>query len=157
MEKLLSNEKALRIGFKELYSQRVSKSHQTWNKGLKGHLNSEKCKATWFKTEDLLKRGIGNIGKPQDDKRNWLVCSTETIENYKNSQKKIGQRHKREGYARYILKKAGIEIPKGCVVFHIDGDYTNNEIGNLKIITRAELAKLNKINLRRWKKDDRNA
>ena len=118
-----------------------------WNKGLKGHLNSENCKKTWFKQEDLLQRGKDNIGKPQGghETTKWMVCSTEELENYKNSQKKIGKRHKRIGYAQFVLRQAGIEIPKGYVVYHIDGNYANNEIGNLEVISRGELLKRNQL------------
>ena len=64
-----------------------------WNKGKKGLLLSPNCKKTWFKQEDLLKRAEKNIGKPQGghETTKWMVCSIEDLENYKNSQKKIGQ------------------------------------------------------------------
>lgn len=116
-----------------------------WNKGKKGLLLSQNCKKTWFKQEDLLKRAEKNIGKPQGghETTKWMVCSTEDLENYKNSQKKIGQRHKRISYAQYVLQQAGIEIPKGYVVYHVDGNYANNDIGNLEVISRAELCKRN--------------
>ena len=137
--------KPLELILKSYIHKGYQKGHQTWNKGLKGHLNSEKCKKTWFKKEDLLKRAEKNIGKPQGghETTKWMVCSTEKLEKYKNSQKKIGQRHKIIGYAQYVLQQAGIEIPKGYVVYHVDGNYANNDIGNLKIITRAELLRIN--------------
>ena len=34
-------------------------------------------------------------------------------------------------------------VPKGCVVYHLDGDRTNDEPTNLEVITRAELLKRN--------------
>lgn len=120
------------------------KGHKTWNKGLKGHLNSEKCKATWFTSEYLAKKSEKNIGKPRDDKRKWLVCLTNDKKDVKNKRNdKIYKHRKTEGYARWILKQSGIDIPKGMIVYHKDGDYTNNNIGNLEIITRAELLKRN--------------
>lgn len=131
------------------------KGHSAWNKGLKGHLNSENCKKTWFTKERILDKAKKSFGVPKvehigrGDKR--LICLSEEIAYIKNKRNgKTYANHKRIGYARFLLQQQGIEIPKGCVVYHIDGDYTNNNIGNLKIITRAELAKLNKINSRRW-------
>lgn len=137
--------KPLELVLKSYIHKGYPKGHQTWNKGLKGHLNSENCKKGWFKQEDLLKREEKNIGKPQGghETTKWMVCSTEDLEKYKNSQKKTGQRHKRIGYAQYVLRQAGIEIPKGYVVYHIDGNYANNDIGNLEIISRGELLKRN--------------
>lgn len=43
--------------------------------------------------------------------------------------------------------KKGInrKLEKNEVVYHLDGNAFNNEISNLKIITRAELAKINKL------------
>lgn len=125
-----------------------------WNKGMKGYLASENCKKTWFKQEDLLQRGKDNIGKPQGghEATKWMVCSTDELENYKNSQKKIGQRHKRISYAQWVLKKAGIEIPKGYIVYHKDGNYANNKIENLEIISRGELLKRNHIKSLLFKK-----
>jgi hypothetical protein len=38
----------------------------------------------------------------------------------------------------------GIDVPKGFVVYHKDGDNSNNVIGNLEVISRAELIKRNK-------------
>lgn len=41
---------------------------------------------------------------------------------------------------RQIYKKAFPDIDiTGLIVFHIDGDKTNNDISNLKLITRKQL------------------
>jgi hypothetical protein len=36
------------------------------------------------------------------------------------------------------------ELPAGWVIYHLDGDKTNDDINNLKAITRADLAVLNR-------------
>lgn len=130
------------------------KEHPTWNKGMHKP-TSEKCKETYFTKEDSMKKAIKSFGVPKEEHvrrgDGRLICLSEEITYIKNKRNgKTYANHKRIGYARFLLQQQGIEIPKGCVVYHIDGDYTNNNIGNLKIITRAELAKLNKINSRRW-------
>lgn len=126
------------------FTYSFKKGHKTWNKGLKGHLNSENCKKTWFTSEELSKKAEKNIGVPKDDKRKWLICLTDNKKAQVNKRNgKTYQHRKRMGYAQYILQKAGIEIPKGYIVYHIDRDYTNNDIGNLEVISRAELLKRN--------------
>ena len=42
---------------------------------------------------------------------------------------------------RYIWEKHKGKIPEGCVIHHIDGDKTNNEIDNLKLMKWNEHAK----------------
>lgn len=51
---------------------------------------------------------------------------------------------KRTSYAKWILEQNGIIVPTGCVVYHLDGDTYNNNLDNLVVITRAELATLNR-------------
>jgi hypothetical protein len=51
---------------------------------------------------------------------------------------------KRISYPKYVLEQNGIEVPKGCVVYHKDGDIYNNDLDNLEIITRAELLMRNR-------------
>ena len=38
-----------------------------------------------------------------------------------------------------------IEVPKGYIVYHIDGNMYNNDLGNLEVISRGELIKRNHI------------
>ena len=57
--------KPLDLVLKSYIPKGYPKGHRPWNKDLKGHLNSENCKKSWFKKEDLLKRAEKNIGKPQ--------------------------------------------------------------------------------------------
>lgn len=55
---------------------------------------------------------------------------------------------KRMSYAKYLAIKSGLEVPKGYVVYHKDGDSTNNDISNLEVISRAELIFRNKRELK---------
>lgn len=123
------------------------KGHPTWNKGIHKP-TSEKCKETYFTKEDSMKKAIKSFGVPKiehigrGDKR--LICLSDEIVYIKNKRNgKAYANHKRIGYAKWVLKQAGIEIPKGYVVYHKDGNYANNDIGNLEIISRAELLKRN--------------
>ena len=45
--------------------------------------------------------------------------------------------------ARFVLLNAGVNLVPGVVVWHIDGDPSNNAPENLEFITRAELARRN--------------
>lgn len=66
------------------------------------------------------------------------------------------QRHKNDGYyiylgvgkrmrlSRYNWIRENGDIPQGYVIYHIDGDRFNDDISNLELITRAELAIRNK-------------
>ena len=56
----------------------------------------------------------------------------------KNSECTIYNNHKRVSYPRWLLKQNGIDVPADCVVWHKDGDYTNNDLSNLEVITRRE-------------------
>ena len=47
---------------------------------------------------------------------------------------KIYNNHKRVSYPRWLLKQQGIEVPDDCVVWHKDGDYTNNKEENLQLL-----------------------
>ena len=119
------------------------KGHKTWNKGRKGLVNGEGCKKTWFSSEQMLEKAKKSIGKPRFSKDTY-VCLTNELVDRKNSRNgKIYKHHKKMVYARWLLLQQGIEIPNGYVVYHIDGNISNNDIGNLEIISRAELLKRN--------------
>ena len=46
---------------------------------------------------------------------------------------------------RHVWTQANGEIPKGCVINFIDGNYLNCELSNLQVKTRAEMAIMNSI------------
>lgn len=88
----------------------------------------------------------------------YLFCADpseprELVKTYKNKDIKY-ECVKKISYAKYILKQAGIEIPKGYRVWHIDGNYKNNAIGNLKVVSLKEQMELMRNN--RFKKIKRN-
>lgn len=52
--------------------------------------------------------------------------------------------NKRQKLARYVYEQIYGELPKGHVIYHIDGDRYNDDPSNLVAITRVELIKLNR-------------
>ncbi len=115
-----------------------------WNKGLFGWHGANR---TSFTKEDIeSKRQIGKISKGKGQ----LVCVSEETRPTKSYNGKIYMHHKRVSYAKWLMEKElGREIDsRREVIYHIDGDPMNNELSNLKVITRAELAKINGKN--RW-------
>jgi hypothetical protein len=49
---------------------------------------------------------------------------------------------------REVWKKYKGEIPAGMIVHHIDGDFANNDISNLSLMTRSD--HVSNHNLKRW-------
>jgi hypothetical protein len=108
---------------------RFKKGNIPWNKELKGIHLSPKSE---FKADGSCS-GTNSAswkGGIQDNKRDGKYLWTSK-----------GQRV-RLARANYI-KKYG-EIPKGFVIYHIDGDKDNDDISNLEAISRAELIKRNR-------------
>lgn len=118
------------------------KGHTTWNKGTKGIMKPNSGSFTHEKVNEV---GLKSIGVERDyGKRYGCVCLSEERKMVYNSKDgKWYNSRKRIPYARHVLNQAGIEIPKGCVVYHKDGDYKNNELSNLEVISRGELLKRN--------------
>ena len=110
-----------------------------WNKNKFGYMGANKTSLT----KDTVRRS--DYITPQKATRDcpMIVLEHEFI-SVRSKNGKIYQHHKRIPYSKYVLLQNGIEVPKGCVVFHKDGDNKNNIISNLEVITRAELAKRNK-------------
>lgn len=114
-----------------------------WNKGRYGYMGANR---TSFTKEDIeSKRQIGKISKGKGQ----LVCVSEETRPTKSYNGKIYMHHKRISYAKWLMEKElGRKLDRLEVIYHIDGDPMNNELSNLKVITRAELAKINGKN--RW-------
>lgn len=115
-----------------------------WNKGLFGWQGANR---TSFTKEDAeSKRHIGKVMQGKDQ----LVCVSEEKIPVRSHNGKIYMHQKRVSYAKWLMEKElGREIDsRREVIYHIDGDPMNNELSNLKVITRAELAKINGKN--RW-------
>lgn len=114
-----------------------------WNKGKRGYMGANR---TSFTSERVAKeRTKYNIGVPhKPDEVGYLVCRIEEKKPHKDSRTgKIYMHRKRISYAKYLLQQQGITIPKGYVVYHLDQDNSNNNLDNLKVISRAELIALN--------------
>lgn len=134
--------KPLELVLKSYVHKGWEKGHPTWNKGIH-KAPSEKCAKTYFTRERIMQNTQYYVPRQGKDQ---LVVSDPTeprqlVKNTRNN--KVYQTVRRISYARYILKKAGIEIPKGYIVYHIDGNMCNNEISNLEVISRRELLKRN--------------
>jgi hypothetical protein len=134
--------KPIELVIKSYVHKGWEKGHPTWNKGLHKVL-SEKCAQTYFTRERIMQNTKYYV--PRQGKDQLVVADpTEPRLATRNTHNnKIYQIVRRIPYARYVLKKAGIEVPKGYIVYHIDGNMYNNEIGNLEVISRGKLMKRN--------------
>lgn len=123
-------------------SGQFTKGQTPWNKGKTGYMGAN---STSFTKEMIDKIGKESEGKPRWNSRDGLICATPERFPVKDKRSgKVYMHRKRVPYARYVLEQNGIEVPKGCIVYHKDGDIMNNEIENLEVITRSELLKRNR-------------
>lgn len=121
---------------------RFQKGDIPWNKGLSGYMGANE---TSFSRENILNKTKDIEGKPRYNGKDGLYCTVTERKPVKDSRKgKVYMHRNRIPYARYVLEQNGIEVPKGSVVYHKDGDIYNNELENLEVITRAELIKRNR-------------
>lgn len=105
-----------------------------WNKGKYGYMGANK---TSFTKDDVKPAAIG---VPKEGHGHLVTASDETKPT-KSYNGKIYNNHRRISYPRWLMKQQGIDVPAGSVVWHKDGDYRNNELDNLEVITRAEAIK----------------
>lgn len=112
-----------------------------WNKGTVGVCKKNKGS---FTSKDMLKKAEKSVGKPKFYSKG-VVCLVDEFVEKKDHRRKdnIYKFRKRIPYSRWVLLQNGIEVPKGYVVYHKDGDNTNNEFENLEVISRGELMKRN--------------
>ena len=104
------------------------KGHTPWNKGQK--LSEEhKAKLT------------GTYKKGNLPHNNLPIGSIRNINKYIEIKY---ENHKWMSLARYNWEQVHGEIPKGMCVFKLDGDWLNDDISNLCLITRQDLAQLNR-------------
>ena len=125
-----------------IFAYCYKKGNTPWNKNIHKP-TSPKSAETYFTRERIMNKT--NYYVPRQGKDQVVVADpTEPRRTYKNKRNnKVYQNVRRIPYARYVLKQAGIEIPKGYIVYHVDGNMWNNDIGNLEIISRGELMKRN--------------
>ncbi len=111
------------------------KGNRPWNKDKKGlHLSP----ATEFKKghKSHNRKPVGTITQRIDKNnkiRNWIKISEPNIWTE---------------YAKYVWIKNNGNIPTGLVTHHIDENTLNDDITNLKTLTRAAHMKVHKIS--RW-------
>ena len=103
------------------------KGHKTWNKNLKGiHLSP---KSEFKKGQNTLENHPCWKGGVQKNKKDCAYLAVGT--------------NKRVRRPRKIYEDHHGKIPNGFVIYHIDGDKDNDDIKNLKAISRSELLKIN--------------
>lgn len=118
----------LRTGF----TGRFEKGSIPVNKGVKGVIY-EGCKSTWFKK--------GNIPK------NHRPVGSERITKDGYAEIKISEPNKWRLKHLVIWEEENGPMPKGYALIFLDGDKTNLDIKNLKLISRHKLLVMNKNNL----------
>ena len=112
-----------------------------WNKGKKGCFGANKGS---FSRENLVRKFETGIPVNQG-RHNGVICTIDERVPHRDTRTgNIYMHRRRTTYARYVLQQAGIEIPPNCVAYHKDGDFENNELENLEVITRGELARRNR-------------
>tara|TARA_R110000868_G_scaffold395285_1_gene666908 strand:+ start:2053 stop:2685 length:633 start_codon:yes stop_codon:yes gene_type:complete len=99
----------------------------------------------WNKGQKLSKEHIakltGTYKKGNLPHNNLPIGSTRNIDGY-NEIKYAN--HKWMSLARYNWQQVHGEIPKNMCVFKLDGDRLNDNISNLCLVTRKDLAQLNR-------------
>lgn len=114
---------------------RFVKGSTPWNKGKRGYMGAN---ATSFKPGDLPPTALP-VGSVTLSHKNGEL---ETV--YVNVDWH-GDRKPHNIYAWYVWEcYYKTDRPSGYVMYHLDGDKTNNDISNLRPVTRAELMRLNR-------------
>ena len=120
---------------------RFVKGMTPWNKGRRGYMGANKTSFTHEKIDDKGRKSVG-VGRVN---KGWSMCLTEeriALPSPRNPEKTYMFR-RRMGTARYVLALAGRTLTRSDVVWHKDGNPANNDLENLEIITRAEMARRN--------------
>jgi hypothetical protein len=117
------------------------KGFTTWNKGMKGlrvspNTEFKKCEQHTGENHPSWKGGT-QIAK-KDCAYLWDGVN------------------KRKRRPRVIWEQHNGTLPDGYVVIHIDEDRYNDDISNLKAISRAELLKLNQSKKNKYVKENKN-
>lgn len=105
------------------------KGGMPWNTGLKGKM--------------VTKPNSGNFQKGHRPKNSVPVGTRVITKGWVKV--KVAEPNIWRNESRIVWEKHhGTPVPKGKLLIHLDGDFTNNSIDNLALISRKELAKLNK-------------
>ena len=110
---------------------RFEKGHATWNKGTKG----------------LTKANVTSFKKGQKS-HNYKPLGSERITKDGYCEVKVSDTGRRWRPKHVLIyEKHHGKVPKGSVVIFLDGDKRNFDIDNLYLVTRSQLAMLNKNSL----------
>ena len=110
---------------------RFEKGHATWNKGTKG----------------LTKANVTSFKKGQKS-HNYKPVGSERITKDGYCEIKVSDTGRRWRPKHVLIyEKHHGKVPKGSAVIFLDGDKRNFDIDNLHLVTRGQLAMLNKNNL----------
>ena len=110
---------------------RFEKGHATWNKGTKG----------------LTKANVTSFKKGQKS-HNYKPVGSERITKDGYCEIKVSDTGRRwKSKHLVVYEKHRGKVPRGSVVIFLDGDKRNFDIDNLHLVTRGQLAMLNKNNL----------
>lgn len=108
------------------------KGHKTHNKGKKG-VYYKGCEKTWFQKGHTPKNHRP-VGSERISKDGYIEVKVSEPNVWTQKHKLIYELHFGQ-------------VPKGNVVVFLDGNKRNLDIGNLKMISRAELARMNQSKL----------
>ena len=110
---------------------RFEKGHATWNKGTKG----------------LTKANVTSFKKGQKS-HNYKPVGSERITKDGYCEIKVSDTGRRwKSKHLVVYEKHHGKVPRGSVVIFLDGDKRNFDIDNLHLVTRNQLAMLNKNSL----------
>lgn len=110
---------------------RFEKGHATWNKGTKG----------------LTKANVTSFKKGQKS-HNYKPLGSERITKDGYCEIKVSDTGRRWRPKHVLIyEKHHGKVPKGSAVIFLDGDKRNFDIDNLYLVTRSQLAMLNKNSL----------
>lgn len=125
------NRKLLMLGYPGINRQ-FAKGSTPWNKGVKGYMGAN---ATSFK-KGQLPPSTRQVGETRLDKEGAVLV--------KVAHRKWVRR------SRLEWEKHHGPLPKGHIIFHINGDIKDDRIENLELLSRAENLALKR---KRWEKD----
>ena len=147
-------------GYKEIQSMMSCKfgfdytHHQIKGAITRNKLNTgrtgrfEKGRATWNKgTKGLTKANVTSFKKGQKP-HNYKPLGSERITKDGYCEIKVSDTGRRwKSKHLVVYEKHHGKVPRGSVVIFLDGDKRNFDIDNLHLVTRGQLAMLNKNNL----------
>lgn len=153
---------ALKINY-STYDGKFTKGHSSWNKGLKikearpDVYQKMKDSGTWFGPNNLsgsaLQRykQIGYIRSKDKDGFRYIKVRDE---HFSNSRAGNTARQKNwKSLHHHIYEQAYGPVPEGYVIKFLDGNKENLALDNLAIVSRAELAVINRHRLNFKDKD----